>query len=116
DPEPGARRDAAPDAVRDGRRPWFAPQAGRHRKRGGSAHLRLSQPGAPVERDLSKPVLQLIQNLAPAPLQREVWQAMQAKSWYFGNQSNEQGAIPFWKMDLEGSAPVTQLWAHARPH
>jgi SM-20-related protein len=68
-----------------------------------------------VERDLTRPVISLMQNVAPAPLQREVWEAVQEKRWYFGNQSNEQGAIPFWKMDLEGSAPLTRLWDHARP-
>ena len=58
----------------------------------------------------------MIQSLAPEALHREVWKAAQAKSWYFGNQSNEQGAIPFWKMDLEDCAPVTQFWEHAKPH
>jgi hypothetical protein len=43
-----------------------------------------------------------------------VWKAVHEKRWYFGNQSNERGAIPFWKMDLDDSAPVTRLWEHAR--
>ena len=46
-----------------------------------------------------------------------MWKASQAKSWYFGNQSNTgQAAVPFWKMDLDDCAPVTQLWEHAKPH
>jgi hypothetical protein len=68
-----------------------------------------------VERDLSRPVLSLMQNVAPAPLQKAVWQAVQEKRWYFGNQSNEQGAIPFWKMDLDDSKPLTRLWEHLQP-
>ncbi len=68
-----------------------------------------------MERDLTRPVLSLMQNLAPAPLQKAVWDAVQGKRWYFGNQSNEVGAIPFWKMDLDDSAPLTRLWERARP-
>jgi len=46
-----------------------------------------------------------------------VWEATQGKQWYFGNQSVvEQASVPFWKMDLDGSAPVTQLWEHAKAH
>ena len=69
-----------------------------------------------MERDL-KPVIHYLANLAPAELQREVWDAVQAHRWYFGNQSlTEQAAVPFWKMDLEDCAAVTRLWEHARPH
>jgi len=50
-------------------------------------------------------------------LHQEVWKALQAKRWYFGNESNAgQAAIPFWKMDLESCAPVTKLWELAKPH
>ncbi|HTQ98374.1 MAG TPA: 2OG-Fe(II) oxygenase [Candidatus Acidoferrum sp.] len=65
---------------------------------------------------LNSPFLQLIQNLAPTSLQQSVWEALQDKHWYFGNQSNEgQAGVPFWKMDLDASAPVTQLWQHCKP-
>jgi len=70
-----------------------------------------------VERALSKQplILHSIAKLAPEGLQREVWDATQGKGWYFGNQSlTEQAAIPFWKMDLDQSAPVTRLWEHAQ--
>lgn len=65
-----------------------------------------------------RPTLQVLHNLAPAELHRAVWEATQGKDWYFGNSSNarQPGAIPFWKMDLDGSAPVTRLWRHAQPH
>lgn len=60
-------------------------------------------------------VIQFIPALAPGELQREVWNACQEKRWYFGNQSTEATALPFWKMDLDGCTPVTRLWDHARP-
>jgi len=41
---------------------------------------------------------------------------MSEKRWYFGNQSSEEGAIPFWKMDLDGIEPVSRLWERARAH
>ena len=59
----------------------------------------------------------MIQSLAPQALHREVWQATQTKHWYFGNESVAgKAGIPFWKMDLDESAPVTRLWEHAKPH
>lgn len=66
---------------------------------------------------MNRPLLHLIQSLAPEALQRAVWEATQAKQWYFGNMSNAgQAGVPFWRMDLDASAPVTQLWEHARAH
>ena len=53
--------------------------------------------------------------LAGEALQGQVWQAVQEKRWYFGNQSvTAQAAVPFWKMDLDGDAAITRLWEAAR--
>ncbi|HEY2337458.1 MAG TPA: 2OG-Fe(II) oxygenase [Burkholderiales bacterium] len=60
-------------------------------------------------------IIQFLPDLAPADLHREVWNACLEKRWYFGNQSTEDGAVPFWKMDLDDSTPVRRLWEHARP-
>lgn len=54
--------------------------------------------------------------LASPALHAEVWQACMGKNWYFGNQSHDtDAAAPFWKMDLEGVAPLDQLWQIAQP-
>jgi hypothetical protein len=66
------------------------------------------------EMDQTRLIIQFIPELAPAALHREVWEACLAKRWYFGNQSVSEGAVPFWKMDLEDCDPVTRLWEHAR--
>lgn len=48
-------------------------------------------------------------------LRGDVWQAVQAKRWYFGNQSvTGQEAVPFWKMDLDGDPAGARLWEAAR--
>lgn len=60
-------------------------------------------------------VIQYLPDLATKELHRQVWEACLVKRWYFGNQSLSDVAVPFWKMDLEGSEPVTRLWEHARP-
>ena len=64
-----------------------------------------------------KPLIRVIQRLAPPELRDEVWRACMEKRWYYGNQSaTDQGGIPFWKMDLDGDPAVARLWEHARPH
>jgi SM-20-related protein len=65
--------------------------------------------------DPTRLIIQFLPQLAPAELQREVWSACQEKRWYFGNQSTEANAVPFWKMDLDGCLPATRLWEHAKP-
>lgn len=61
-------------------------------------------------------IVQFIPTLAPPQLHREVWNACQEKRWYFGNESIPGGVgVPFWKMDLDDSGAVTQLWEHALP-
>lgn len=60
-------------------------------------------------------LLEVIENLAPPELHREVWAACMAPRWYFGNRStDEQSSRPFWKMDMEGVAAIDRLWEHAR--
>jgi SM-20-related protein len=60
-------------------------------------------------------IIQYLPQLAPPELHRQIWEACQAKQWYFGNQSATEAAVPFWKMDLEQVAPVVRLWEHVRP-
>jgi SM-20-related protein len=57
------------------------------------------------------PLFQIFEKLLPDDVHLAVWESCMAKRWYFGNQSTPQDqAIPFWKMDMEGVAPVDQLW------
>ncbi len=56
-------------------------------------------------------IFKIIDGLAPDELHLAVWSACMEKRWYFGNQSmTTDPALPFWKMDLDTAAPVTQLW------
>ena len=61
-------------------------------------------------------LFRIIENLAPADLHQAVWAACSEKRWYFGNESNagDTTALPFWKMDLDGVAPVEALWRHVQ--
>lgn len=61
-------------------------------------------------------LFRILENLAPAELHLAVWAACMEKRWYFGNESNagDPGAIPFWKMDLDGAAPLLDLWQHVK--
>lgn len=64
--------------------------------------------------DPSRLIIQYLPRLAPDELHRQVWERCLEKHWYFGNQSAEAAAVPFWKMDLEDAGVVTRLWEHAR--
>ena len=59
-------------------------------------------------------IIQFIPRLAPEGLHREIWRECLEKRWYFGNQSTDDGGLPFWKMDLDGCEPITRLWQHAK--
>ncbi len=66
---------------------------------------------------MNKPLLHVIQSVATPQLHQEVWAAVQSAGWLFGHGSNAgQAAVPFWKMELEKCAPVTQLWEQAQPY
>ena len=61
------------------------------------------------------PPPRVIENVAPAPVHAAVWGECMEKRWYYGNFSvSQQGAVPFWKMDLDDSAPTSALWQHAQ--
>ena len=57
-----------------------------------------------------------IENLAPSDLHQAAWTACMEKRWYFGNQSNtgDDGALPFWKMDLDDVPEIVRLWQHCQ--
>ena len=60
-------------------------------------------------------LLQILEQLAPEDLHRDVWAACMAPRWFFGNRSTDaQSSRPFWKMDLEGVDAVDRLWRHAQ--
>lgn len=60
-------------------------------------------------------LFKVIDGLAPSDLHAAIWAACMDKHWYFGNQSvTENAALPFWKMDLDDTAPVTQLWERSK--
>ncbi len=59
--------------------------------------------------------IHLMEEVLPADLQQAVWQACNAKRWYFGNFSVATSEPGFWKMDLEGIGAIDRAWAHLKP-
>jgi SM-20-related protein len=63
------------------------------------------------------PVLEILENFAPADLHAEAWTACTGKGWYFGhgsNDSRDESEPRFWKMDLEDQPAFGALWEHVR--
>ena len=60
-------------------------------------------------------IIQIVPKLATPELQRAVWTATQQKNWYFGNYSTDPSQGGFWKMDLDDSPAITELWEHVKP-
>ena len=61
-------------------------------------------------------LLEIIDNLAPENLHREVWAKCNEPNWYFGNRStDDQSNRPFWKMNLTSVDVIDRLWQHVKP-
>jgi SM-20-related protein len=61
------------------------------------------------------PLIEILEDLAPAPLHAAAWAACSGKGWYFGHGSNTGGWSRFWKMDLDGDAAFNAIWEHVQP-
>ena len=69
-------------------------------------------------------VFKIFDGFATKELHLAVWRACMERRWYFGNSSvksakdqskaDEMAIIFFWKMDLDGVEPVTQLWENSK--
>jgi hypothetical protein len=62
-----------------------------------------------------EPLLEVLDDVAPAPLHAAAWATCSGKKWYFGHGSNDRDFSRFWKMDLEGDSAFNALWEHVRP-
>jgi SM-20-related protein len=71
------------------------------------------QPSLSIE--IAEPLIEVIEDLAPAPLHAAAWTTCSGKGWYFGHGSNTGGWSRFWKMDLDGEAAFNAIWEHVRP-
>jgi hypothetical protein len=60
-------------------------------------------------------LVEVIEDLASTDLFRQACEVCQGKTWYFGNRSNDEHDIPFWKMDLDGVAAFDEIWQAAQP-
>ena len=65
--------------------------------------------------EIAGPLVEILEDLAPAPLHAAAWAACSGKGWYFGHGSNTGGWSRFWKMDLDGDAAFNAIWEHVRP-
>ena len=57
----------------------------------------------------AQPIFKVLPTLMPVDLHKSAWEVCNRPEWLFGNQSNTEKSLPFWKMELDG------VWAHARP-
>ena len=64
----------------------------------------------------STDLIEIIEGLASEALFKEACDICAGKTWYFGNQSSDEHAMPFWKMDLDGVPAFDAIWQAARPH
>src|ERR1700722_2170056 len=71
------------------------------------------QPSLSVE--IAEPLVEILEDLAPAHLHAAAWATCSGKGWYFGHGSNTGGWSRFWKMDLDGDAAFNAIWEHVRP-
>jgi SM-20-related protein len=62
----------------------------------------------------SEPLLEIIDDFAPAELFAEACKVGAAKGWYFGHGSHDHDTGRFWKMDLEGIKVFDAIWQHAQ--
>jgi len=69
----------------------------------------------PARNERSEPLLEVIEDLVPAALQRAAWAVCSSQRWYFGHGSHEGDWSRFWKMDLDGDGTLNAIWEHVRP-
>jgi SM-20-related protein len=62
----------------------------------------------------NEPILEVLEELAPAELHARACDVCRGKGWYFGHGSHEGDSLPFWKMDLEGDPALDAIWQGAR--
>ena len=62
----------------------------------------------------SEPLLEILEDLAPAELFQEACKLSAAKGWYFGHGSHDHDPGRFWKMDLEGIVVFDEIWKVAK--
>ena len=61
------------------------------------------------------PVLEILEELAPAHLHAAAWATCMGNGWAFGHGSRAGGLARFWKLDLMTSAAFNEIWQHAQP-
>jgi SM-20-related protein len=61
-------------------------------------------------------LIEIIDCLASDEWFAKACEICQGAGWYFGNRSNDEHDIPFWKMDLGGSPVFDAIWQAAKPH
>jgi SM-20-related protein len=62
-----------------------------------------------------EPVLEVLDNAAPADLHAAAWTVCTGKQWYFGHGSTAGDWSRFWKLDLDADPTFVALWEHLRP-
>ncbi len=65
--------------------------------------------------DSTNALIEVIEDLVPEALFAEACGVCAGKTWYFGNRSNHEHDIPFWKMDLDGVSVFDNIWHTIKP-
>jgi hypothetical protein len=58
--------------------------------------------------------IHLLDDLVSTATHQALWQVFQQPRWFFGHQSTEEHAPPFWKMFLDEDLVANQLWSEVK--
>jgi hypothetical protein len=64
--------------------------------------------------EASEPVLEIIDDLVPAPLHNTAWEVCSGTGWHFGHGSHDGDWGRFWKMELDRVPAFDEIWEQAR--
>ena len=62
-----------------------------------------------------EPIIEVIDDLAPAPLHAAAWATCMGSAWRFGHGSRDGGSARFWRMELENDSAFDEIWRRAQP-
>lgn len=60
-------------------------------------------------------LIEIIEDLVGKNLFDRACAVCQGATWFFGNRSNDEHDLPFWKMDLDGDAAFDEIWRKVQP-
>lgn len=62
-----------------------------------------------------EPIIEILDDLVPAPLHAAAWATCMGSTWRFGHGSRGGGSARFWRMELENDSAFGEIWRRAQP-